>query len=202
MKCRGFEPRPCLVSILLSDEARTRAPRWVSAAALPILARSSTSKSNRNARRKRQRLRGRIWGFALVVAAAAAGVLVYGFVSGNLHPDFRPVDAVAPVGSAGGSYQVEVRNGSGASGVARRVTEYLRESGYDVVEVGNYSDFEQTLSRVIDRGGNLESAERLARVLGLEPERVTQDIRPEALLDASVVIGKDYPGILPFTKAE
>lgn len=131
-----------------------------------------------------------------------AGALLYGFVSGNLHPDFRPERAVAPVGSAGGTYQVEVRNGSGASGVARRVTEYLREQGYDVVEVGNYSDFDQTTSRVVDRSGNLESARTLAHVLGIETELVSQDIQPAALLDASVVIGKDYPEIHPFRTTE
>jgi hypothetical protein len=51
---------------------------------------------------------------------------------------------------------------------------------------------------VIDRVGDLESAKKVAAVLNIPEERVTQDIRRDYYLDASIIIGHDYNRLEPF----
>jgi hypothetical protein len=66
------------------------------------------------------------------------------------------------------------------------------------VETGNYSVSDVKQSKVIDRIGDLESATKVARVLGIPVERVEQDINADLYLNASVVIGMDYKNMKPF----
>lgn len=96
-------------------------------------------------------------------------------------------------------YQVEVRNGVGVTGIAEQMRVYLRSKGYDVVGVENHSSFDVDQTIIIDRIGNLEIARQVAASLGLPSERVRQDVRREFHLDASIILGKDYGIIPPFT---
>ena len=96
-------------------------------------------------------------------------------------------------------YQVEVRNGVGVRGVAEQMRTYLRSKGYDVVAVGNHPSFDVEQTIVVDRIGNPAIAQQVAASLGLPPERIQQDVRSEFHLDASVILGKDYGIIPPFT---
>jgi len=62
---------------------------------------------------------------------------------------------------------VKVWNASGRKGVAYRLTKFLRQCGYDVVDWGNYS-MEQIPTRVVDRRGNIGNAQAVAGDLGVE----------------------------------
>ena len=95
--------------------------------------------------------------------------------------------------------QVSVQNGCGVSGLAGELTQYLRKHGFDVVEVGDYTSFNQEYSFIYDRIGDLESARKLAAAVGLPEDRVIQEIDTEEYLDATLVIGKDYATLTPFT---
>ena len=94
--------------------------------------------------------------------------------------------------------QVGVRNGCGEDGVAADARNYLVRSGFDVVEVGNYSTFSLDSSMVIDRVGNRAAARRVARALGIPARRVQQEVGDEYYLDATVVLGADYRTLKPF----
>ncbi len=94
--------------------------------------------------------------------------------------------------------QVSIRNGCGVSSLAGEMTQYLRQHGFDVVEVGNHTSFDQEQTVVYDRIGDLESAQKLAAAVGLPADRVVQDIDPEEYLDATIIIGKDYVTLTPF----
>lgn len=135
---------------------------------------------------------------ALVVVGGSVLVLLYALVTGTFFsapsPE-RSADSSALVGSI---IQVEVRNGAGVDGLASRTTRYLRDHGFDVVDVGNYSTFEQEQSIVIDRIGDPEAARKVAEVLGLSEDRVRQEIRRQYYLDASVILGHDYKQLRPF----
>ena len=91
--------------------------------------------------------------------------------------------------------QVNVLNGCGVSGVGQRMTGYLRSSGYDVVEMGNYKTFDVKQSLVIDRCGNGEVAKKIATDLGIDQKNVLQQINSEYFVTASVVIGKDFKNL-------
>ncbi|WP_263793073.1 LytR C-terminal domain-containing protein [Salinibacter sp.] len=139
---------------------------------------------------------------ALVAAGLGAAVLLYAFASRTVFtgpsPKRPPSDTSRLVSRI---IQVEVRNGAGVDRLAERTTQYLRDRGFDVVDVGNHSSFDQAHSVVIDRAGNPEAARNVAEALGIPFSRVRQNIKPEYYLDASVILGRDYSQLRPFQEA-
>lgn len=135
---------------------------------------------------------------AIVVFGVLVLALAYSLVTRVLAPRVDPVREENTGQLVGEIIQVEVRNGCGVAGLAARTTLFLRDHGFDVVEVGDYESFDVALSKVVDRVGDLASARKVAAVLGIPEDRVEQDIRPEYYLDASVVIGRDYEALRPF----
>lgn len=88
--------------------------------------------------------------------------------------------------------QLEVLNGCGVPGLASQFTTTLREFGFDVVESGNFDNFDMNESIIISRNGNMESARKIAQALGIPEERIIIEKSPDFYLDATVVIGSDY----------
>lgn len=88
--------------------------------------------------------------------------------------------------------QVEVLNGCGVPGIASRYTHILRKNGFDVVESGNFDNFDVTHTFIVDHSGHLENARRVARALGLSSKRVVEERSKDFYLDATIVIGSDY----------
>jgi len=134
----------------------------------------------------------------LLVGGLSVMVLLYGLVTRTLIPSPDPERPSPSTELVGSIIQVEVRNGAGVDHLAAQTTQYLRERGFDVVDVGNYTSFQQERSIVIDRVGDLEAARTVAEALGLPADRVRQDIRRQYYLDASVIIGHDYKQLRPF----
>ena len=94
--------------------------------------------------------------------------------------------------------QIDVQNGTGVQGLGNQFMEYLRERGFDVVEMGNFSSSDIKTSMVIDRAGNMKNASRVASVLGISDKYVIQQVNKNYFLDATVVIGRDYNELNPF----
>lgn len=88
--------------------------------------------------------------------------------------------------------QVEVLNGCGVPGIASRYTHVLRKNGFDVVESGNFDNFNVTHTFVVDHSGHIENARRVARALGVSSKRVIEERSKDYYLDATIVIGSDY----------
>jgi hypothetical protein len=86
--------------------------------------------------------------------------------------------------------RVEVLNAGGIAGLARNATEYLRDSGFDVVDFGNAADFDADSSIVLDRVGQVENARAVADVLGIHNVRSQPD--SNLYLDVSVLLGSDW----------
>ncbi|PSQ97054.1 MAG: hypothetical protein BRD55_03855 [Bacteroidetes bacterium SW_9_63_38] len=136
---------------------------------------------------------------ALLVGGLVVVVLLYGLVTRTLVPPATPKRSTDSTTELVGTIiQVEVRNGAGVDHLAAEATHYLRDRGFDVVDVGNYKTFHQERSVVIDRVGDPEAARRVAEALGLPESRVRQEIRRQYYLDASVIIGHDYKQLRPF----
>ncbi len=149
-------------------------------------------------RLSRSRLTNALLNVALLGAGLAVLVLLFGLAARTFTPRTAPVREENPAQLMGDVIQVEVRNGAGQAGLAGTVTRYLRRRGFDVVESGNYRSFDEPVTFVIDRVGNPEACRRLANALGLPPDRIREDLRPDLFLDASVVIGRDYASLPPF----
>jgi hypothetical protein len=135
---------------------------------------------------------------ALLVVGLGVGVLLYALVTRTTAPDADPTRESESTPLVGKIIQVEVRNGCGIDHLAAQTTQFLRDQGFDVVDVGNYKTFDQPKSLVIDRVGDPESARKVARALGLPESRVRKDVRRDLYLDATIVIGEDYQQMRPF----
>ncbi|GAB5518957.1 MAG: hypothetical protein RhofKO_12080 [Rhodothermales bacterium] len=126
----------------------------------------------------------------------------YALVAQILRPPADPYREDNPAGLVGDIIQVEVRNGCGISGIADITRGFLRDGGFDVVEVGNHDRFDVSTSYVVDRVGDLEAARKVANALGISETQVRQEIRTDYFLDASIILGADYETLLPFREAE
>jgi hypothetical protein len=129
----------------------------------------------------------------------AFGIIVLGLLYTFVHHNFIDPPVQPEVMRDGTSHiiQLDVLNGSGASNLAQRFTDYLRARGFDVVEMGNYTESGVEFTRVIDRTGDLQAAKQVAQALGVSEARVTQEIERNAYLDVTVVIGKDFRALKP-----
>ena len=88
--------------------------------------------------------------------------------------------------------QIEVLNGCGVSGVASDFTQKLRSNGFDVVESGNFDNFDVRQTMIIDRAGNPENARKIAHALGVDESQIIEESSDDFYLDATVVVGADY----------
>lgn len=95
----------------------------------------------------------------------------------------------------GNIIQLEVLNGCGVPGLAGEFTTALRKSGFDVVETGNFKNFDMQNTVVISRTLNDENARRVAEALGIHPKNVFIEASEDYYLDATVVIGSDYKSL-------
>lgn len=96
---------------------------------------------------------------------------------------------------AGVRIKVEVLNGTRVRGLARRATMYLRDRGFDVVEMGTSSE-QRGRTIVLDRSNHPEWAKLVAEALGAQVESRPDSTR---FLDVTVVLGDDWrPPPLPF----
>lgn len=88
--------------------------------------------------------------------------------------------------------RIEVLNGCGVPQLAARYTDFLRALEYDVVKTDNYESHNVEHSVVIDRQGNKEASLKLAKDLGIDQAHVLQEVNAVYLIDATVVLGKDF----------
>lgn len=94
--------------------------------------------------------------------------------------------------------QIDLLNGCGVNGAASKFTGYLRARGYDVVEMKNYKTSDVRESLVIDRTGNVETAQKVAYALGVKEKNIIQQINQNYFVDVSVVVGKDFNALKPY----
>ena len=142
-------------------------------------------------------------GFIAVIFLLGVLVLVASLIQSRFFPSDLALQVEVSsdnLPSAENPYQVEIRNGVGVPGLAEQMRVYLRTKHYDVVGVYNHSSFDMEETVVIDRRGNLKIARNIAATLGLSEDRIRQELRSEYHLDASIIIGKDYGLIPPFSR--
>ena len=138
---------------------------------------------------------GAVLNLAIVVLFLVVGYLAYSLVLRlTVAPSLDPVREGDPHGRP---IQVDVINGSGTAKVGSRFTQYLRNRGYDVVEVRNYHRFDIRHSMIVARTLNLRNAEKVATALGIPESQIIQQLNPDYFVDVSVVIGHDYQSLKP-----
>lgn len=91
--------------------------------------------------------------------------------------------------------KVEVLNATSTKGLARKATTYLRDRGFDVVEVGTSRE-QLAKTVVLDRSHHAGWANLVAAAFGAEMQEKPDSLR---FLDVTVLVGADWrPPPLPF----
>ncbi len=96
-------------------------------------------------------------------------------------------------GEGEGTIRVEVLNGCGREGVALQLAQTLRREGLDVVNIGNARNFKYRKTLILNRSGEKELTRKIAKVIGCG--ELQDSIEKKALVDVTVIIGRDYLGI-------
>ncbi len=89
------------------------------------------------------------------------------------------------------SVRLEVSNGAGTAGLARRTAVSLREAGVPVERVTNHQDFRQSSTSIVYRTGHRETAARLQSRLGLPTDALVSSDRLGPGVDVKLVLGRD-----------
>ena len=143
--------------------------------------------------------KNRLLNAGLVLGSLLVAVLLYALVASTIVPSQDP-QVKPPLPAYDGTLiQVEVVNGCGVARVAERTRNFLIDRHFDVISVGNHEHFDVPRTLVIDRAGNKLAARQVAAALGVPDERVRQEIRRDFYLDVSVILGKDFATLAPFT---
>ncbi|MCX7930342.1 MAG: LytR C-terminal domain-containing protein [Chlorobi bacterium] len=132
--------------------------------------------------------------FALVVLSGVVLVLGISFVWRLL---VRPPIEAVTESETGTVIQLRVLNGAGVPELARRVQQYLRRRGFDVVEAGN-APTPVERSYVVDHLGDSVATERVVYAVGLPADAVRRQIDSDLVLHCSLVIGADWQMLRPF----
>jgi len=90
------------------------------------------------------------------------------------------------------SIKAEIINGCGIEGLGDRLTDTLRANHVDVIQSGNYYQFNVDHTLILDRSGSYEKAKRIADILGLPEQQIIRQYNKSLFLDVTVLTGKDY----------
>lgn len=99
-----------------------------------------------------------------------------------------------PVVFKANSGQIQVLNGCGRAGLADIFRTHLIEHGFDVIESGNARSWSYEHTLVLARTESDTIARDLARALGTK--RIVHLRHPASLVEATVIIGKDYKELM------
>jgi len=122
-------------------------------------------------------------------ALGALTLLVAALALSAVYARLRPHRAPRTQGPESRVIRVQVLNGSGEGGIGARVAGYLKDGGFQVVEVENADRSDYSGSVVVARREDVSSAEAVARYLGGPP--VIRQSWASDVADVTVVLGSD-----------
>lgn len=142
-------------------------------------------------------------GFTQLETASASRNLVVELVSSNdqLKPRVAAAQVVqmesqvnssmrTPVAAAGGEFRLEISNGNGVTGMAKRVSQLLRRQGIPVHRITNQPPYRQIMTEIQYRDGFKQEAEKLKE--SLHGYAVIARVNtPRRRVDIRVVLGRD-----------
>lgn len=134
---------------------------------------------------------------SLLIFILSLMVLVYSFSFVKRLTQTEAVGSPEPI-----SVKMNILNGCGVPGAARDVQKYLLETEFegvvfDVIDVGNFTGDRISETMIWDRAGDEKAAFEVARLLGVEKEKVSYHLLKNNYLDIKItlILGSDYPKI-------
>lgn len=132
----------------------------------------------------------RLRGLTAIVVVAAVGAFVGSALSQWTGTEAQASPEERGDHPPGERIRVEVLNGGGRTGMARRATRFLRGAGYDVVGYGNHTSQDNRESVVLDRVGRPDLARSVADAMGIPRVRTEPD--SNLYLDVTVILGRAW----------
>jgi len=126
---------------------------------------------------------------------AHVSLLLTGMIAAALAAFLTGCEKTKPEAFKPNTGQIQILNGSGKSGMADVFRDFLGGFGFDIIEFGNARSWNYERTIVIARGpGSDRIARDLAKVLGTD--RVIHLQEPSSLVEATVIIGRDYKELM------
>ena len=129
-------------------------------------------------------------GLVLIAVLGGLAVLAASAALQWWEPPAAPPVTAERVANPGERVRVEVLNAGGVAGMARAATEILRDSGFDVVDVGNASSFDQDTSVVLARLGRVDMAAWVADALAIS--NYENELDSTIFVDITVRLGRNW----------
>jgi hypothetical protein len=85
--------------------------------------------------------------------------------------------------------RIELLNGSGRAGLAGELASYLRDGGFDVLEVSNADRADYRTTLVVNRTEAVEPGRIVAEYLGTR--HLIQQVSSQEMIDVTVIVGRD-----------
>ena len=135
----------------------------------------------------------------IIVLSCVVFVLIYILINRLfINP---PVDSLLPHNqrrTVSEQYiQLNILNGTNNKGIARQAMNYLRDRGFDVVEINNYESIVKK-SFILDLVSDSLSAHNVAFAVGIGDSMILKRIDSSLYLRVSLIIGQDYLQLKPF----
>lgn len=97
----------------------------------------------------------------------------------------------------GGSFSVQVLNGTDVNGLASRTSQILKSFGYKIAGTGNAvradgKEYDKTV--ILDRKGNPDAAKSLAALIKCDSWFSEADASLDDTIDMTLILGKDFDG--------
>ena len=123
-------------------------------------------------------------------ASFVARIFIFPHIDATIDRNIKPETVTEVI-------QVSILNSTQFPGKANVAKKYLRSRGFDVVEIGNYSE-EVPNSFIIDRLGDKKSAMKVAIAIGIPDSLIVTEIDSTLFLRCSVILGKNFLQLNPF----
>lgn len=132
---------------------------------------------------------------AAAVSALGWSLVNRFFISPPVNSKIEVSDSLVHQGE---DIQLNILNASGESGLAKTAMNFMRNRGFDVVEIANFDTFGIAKSYVVDRVGDSLSCVKVCQAMGMSADRRVVEIDSSLYLRATVVLGLDYQTLKPF----
>ena len=97
---------------------------------------------------------------------------------------------------------IDVRNGSGKSGLAKKIADYLIQKCYDTY-YGNWENFDEYSTRIIIYNNNSYlMTKELQNILDIDVELERKKDSTKTIVDMTLIIGKDYQNLAFYKKLQ
>ncbi len=133
-----------------------------------------------------------LWALGIVNVILIVSFVSKHFLSGREHSISSEAEMITPE-----NLKIEVLNGCGVDGLARKYADLLKEKGFDPVNVATYERTDLPRTYIIDRRSKeMVMGLQIAKFLGLPDQYVSyQQAKPDRMVAVSVILGQDYKTI-------